>query len=52
MPDRRLALFLRICLQNNGQLSKARRSLFAEITDAELAQLEAAIQGAMAPPQD
>jgi Fic family protein len=44
MPDRRASLFVRLCLQNNGRLSKAERDNFAELTDAEVAQLEDAVQ--------
>jgi Fic family protein len=47
MPDRRASLFVRLCLQNNGRLSKAKRDTFAELTDAEIAQLETAIQRAI-----
>jgi hypothetical protein len=40
MPDRRLDLFLRLCLQGNGHLSKSKRHTFAELTDEECAHLE------------
>lgn len=46
MPDRRLHLFFKICLQNAGKLSKAKRADFAELTDAEVAALENAITAA------
>jgi hypothetical protein len=48
MPDRRASLFVRLCLQNGGVLSKGKRGEFREISDRELAVLEAAVQGAMA----
>lgn len=44
MPDRRASLFVRLCMQNNGRLSKAKRDSFAELTDAEVTELEAAVQ--------
>jgi len=46
MPDRRLSLFVFLCLQNGGRLSKKKRSLFSEILDEELASLEQAIRDA------
>jgi Fic family protein len=47
MPDRRAALFVRLCMQNGGRLSATRRSQFAELSDAEIAQLEAQVQDAI-----
>ena len=47
MPDRRAALFVRLCLQNGGRLAKARRDSFREISDSEITDLETAIQRAM-----
>ena len=46
MPDRRASLLVRLCLQNGGQLSKAKRGHFLELTDAEIASMEDAIQRA------
>jgi Fic family protein len=46
MPNKRLALFIRLCMQNNGRLAKAKRKAFAELTDAEIAAMEAAIASA------
>lgn len=43
MPDRRASLFVRLCLQNDGRLSKAKRDQFAELSDAEIAAMEAAL---------
>ena len=44
MPDRLMDLFIRICLQNNGQLSRAKReSHFDMLTDEEIADLECAV---------
>jgi hypothetical protein len=48
MPDRRASLFVRLCLQNGGRLAGGRRTSFAELTDAEIAAMEAAVRGAMA----
>ena len=45
MPDRLIDLFIRICLQNNGQLSKAKRgSHFEMLTDQEISALERAVR--------
>ncbi len=48
LPNRHADLFLRLCLQNQGQLSKAKRQLpeFAPLTEPEIAGLEAAVRGA------
>lgn len=49
MPDKKLALFIRLTLQNEGRLSAKKRELFAEISDAELERLEAEVVEAMEP---
>jgi hypothetical protein len=46
MPNKRLSLFIRLCMQNNGRLAKSRRKTFAELTEAEIAAMEAAIASA------
>jgi len=47
MPDRRAGLFVRLCMQNGGHLSGAKRSLFPELADTEIAQMETLMQEAM-----
>jgi hypothetical protein len=47
MPDRRAALFVRLCMQNSGLLAAAKRLHFAEPTDAEVARMESEVQEAM-----
>ncbi len=54
LPDQRENLFVRLCLQNHAAghgytLSKAKRSLFAELTDDEVRALEAAMRAAFQP---
>ena len=46
MPDRRLELFLKICMANGGRLSAGKRSQFAALTDAEVARMEAILHDA------
>ncbi|RKZ13147.1 cell filamentation protein Fic [bacterium] len=47
MPDRKIDLFIRFCLQNNGRLSASKRSSqFDSLTDEEVAVMEKAIQAA------
>ncbi len=47
MPDRRLDLFIRFCLQNNGRLSARKRtSQFAELKADEVRRMEQIVQGA------
>jgi hypothetical protein len=46
MPDRRASLFVRFCLQNNGRLSRNKRSNFEELADAEVARMEDAVRAA------
>lgn len=48
MPDRRLSLFVRLCLQNGGRLSAAKRGQFAELSEAEIAAMEAAVRAVQA----
>jgi hypothetical protein len=50
LPNRHADLFVRLCLQNNGVLSKTKRQLpeYAKITDQEIAGLEAAVAEAFA----
>jgi hypothetical protein len=45
MPDRRASLLVRLCLQNGGRLSRAKRPQFAELSDEEIAEIESSIQG-------
>lgn len=47
MPDRRTTLFVRLAMQNHGRVSTAKRPQFDELSDAEVAALETAIQRAM-----
>jgi len=45
MPDNRIDLFIRFCLQNKGVMSpKKRKSHFAELTDEEVLRMQAVIQ--------
>ena len=46
MPDRRLSLFVRLVMQNQGRLSAAKRKLYAELSDAEVAAMERAVAAA------
>ncbi|WP_217991056.1 Fic family protein [Novosphingobium sp. Chol11] len=48
MPDRRAALLIRLMLQNGGRLSNSERDRFNELTDAEIAAMEQAVQQALA----
>ena len=47
MPNRKLSLFVRLTMQNDGKLPKGRRKLFAELTNQEVAAMEAAVQAAL-----
>ncbi|MDW7774461.1 MAG: hypothetical protein SCH71_16370 [Desulfobulbaceae bacterium] len=45
MPDWQIDLFIRLCLQNNGQLSARKRaSHFKLLTNDEIGRMEAAVQ--------
>lgn len=44
MPDRRASLLVSLVMQNHGVLSKRKRAEFPELTDDEVAVLQAAIQ--------
>lgn len=52
MPDRRAALLIRLMFQNGGRLSNSKRSQFDELTDAEIAAMEQAVQRALAEAPD
>lgn len=43
MPNRKLELFIRLCIQGKGKVSASKRGLFPELTDGELATLESAV---------
>lgn len=40
MPNKRASLLVRLCLNNGGRLAKRRREQFAELSDAEVRQME------------
>jgi hypothetical protein len=46
LPDRKLDLFIRLCLQNNGKISsKKREEHFAFLTDDEILKMQAVFSG-------
>lgn len=47
LPDNRLRLLVRLLLQNHGLLSQGKRSLFKDLTDEEIRQIEAAVTARM-----
>jgi Fic family protein len=53
MPDQKIDLFIRVCIQNNGRLSKAKReSQFDFLSDHEITRMEEAIRSAYFPSDD
>jgi hypothetical protein len=51
MPARRIDLFIRFCLQNNGRLfARKRASHFDILSDEEIARMEQAVQSAYGSP--
>lgn len=47
MPDRLIDQFIRLCVEGNGRLSKnKRKSVFAKLTDEEIAKMQAYVQEA------
>lgn len=52
MPDRRASMFVNLYLQNNGSISKRKRGTFAELSDEDINDLEAAIRYALNPDPD
>lgn len=47
MPDRKIDLFIRSCLQNGGRLSARKRAgYFSSLSEKEVARMEAALQAA------
>ena len=50
MPDRKIDLFIRFCLQNNGRLSARKRlDHFDFLSEEEIARMEQAVQTAYSP---
>ncbi|MBI5549286.1 MAG: Fic family protein [Deltaproteobacteria bacterium] len=47
MPDRRASLFVQLVMRHAGTLSKAKRSLFKELSEREIAAMENAVRDAM-----
>jgi hypothetical protein len=48
MPDRKLELFVRLCIQGKGKVSVSKRLSFPELSDTELASLEHVVFSIMA----
>lgn len=48
MPDSRLDLFIRLCLQGGGDLSRNKRAQFGELTEEEIGRMQETIRGAIA----
>jgi hypothetical protein len=46
MPNQRAGLPVKVIHQNKGRLSKAKREMFQEISDQEIAKIETAIRDA------
>ena len=47
MPDRLIDLFIRLCIENNGRLSRnKRKAKFEQLTDKEVARMEACVRNA------
>lgn len=47
MPDRLIDLFIRLCIENKGRLSKnKRKAKFEQLTDNEVARMEACVRNA------
>ena len=44
MPDRRASLLARLIIQNKGTLAMGKRTLFSELSDAEIAAIETAVR--------
>lgn len=47
MPERRVDFFIRLCLQGHGRLSGKKRRQFSELSDREVAGLEAIVRKAI-----
>lgn len=47
MPNKKLSLFVRLTMQNNGKLANSKHRLFQELTAKEISEMEAAVSTAM-----
>ena len=52
MTNKKVSLFVRLCMQNNGRLAKSRRKMFAELTDREIEAMESAVRSAQKAHED
>jgi hypothetical protein len=52
MPDRRLDLFIRLCLQGSGKVSLSKRVRFGELTDEEISRMEGIVREAVSQTSD
>ena len=43
MPDRKASLFVRLCMQNGGKISRKKRNRFEELSDAEISKMERSV---------
>ncbi len=46
MPNKKVSLFVRLCMQNGGRFPKGKRKLFGELTDKEIEQMETSMRDA------
>ena len=50
MPNKKVSLFVRLSMQNDGKFPGSRRKLFPELSDKEVAAMEAAVRDALRHP--
>jgi len=44
MPDRKIDLFIKLCIQNKGRIASGKRKIFEKLTDSEISHMEKTIQ--------
>ncbi|MFA6270600.1 MAG: Fic family protein [Candidatus Paceibacterota bacterium] len=47
MPDRKIDLFIKLCIQNRGKISSGKRGTFEKLTDHEISRMERTVQTRM-----
>jgi hypothetical protein len=47
MPNKKISLFVRLTMHNDGKFPKSKRRLFAELADKEIAVMEAAVRSTL-----
>ena len=51
MPNKKISLFVRLAMQNDGKFPNGKRKLFAELSEQEIEAMQTAVQAALKHPR-